>query len=992
MTRIYKGGGADRRYQASTRDRKYSPTQASNNTQKIQQQGQRVLDDLDTLRRERERLDATSNLEQSLSDKAAELTLRQEQLAESGQFKLTQLKESFLLSNEQLTEKQRLQTQQAFDKATFQLEQLGDSQKLKREQFNENQALAAKDREERFDLGLSARGQSAQFAVDNAHLQASQTVEQANARVMMTAISSLVNFGLNAYQHHANQQEKLAKQQTELDALSWLFSPEGNAVTPSGEINQVVTTQRAQQQIEIAEEQAIQKVAGGNTIEAENIRQPNADATMYRNLRQASVGDAALNFQPEFERFISDPSTVINGRTLASINNRPELWEYLKGAAVELTKQFGVSGKEAHAMVVQYGTAVRGSVNAAYQNLGAQVAAAAKQERYDAGLHNATNLMQGDNHQIAWEVARSSYETSGLADGLSHRQINDAVFEDLVRRADNPNDLLDVLKNGKGTEFRKQRVYSDMVQKEINRRADLDDASFQVQQTIVNNQIKEISLNTTELLMKTADPAESYQIRQDAIAQLSELGPLAYDEINRLAGKGKNNMNVYRSLLNGFYTGDPPSTDDITEQYLSEAITTEQKETLMNMGLRADQIYQTIERVGLPTVEKQLEAAVMLGLTSHELGIDATERKGIAAGIVANMLPEVEAQVKMFVLNNPEANNAEIQKGVADIMQNASLKIFDTKNGGKGLVYQETGTKRVFYKYDTSKVAPVILNPVTGKAQRVYIEHSAQDIPDGAKVDDIYLSEAQLLKAVEVWNSGRQTYSARIKELSSKLGVSPTLFVRKQAIAGGYPSIEEIKLLPAQQAAEMNYKIDPELQSTLDVIGKYESDSVGGYEAINQIGINGGYGVLGYSGDIRNMPQHGGKALTSMSIAEIMDLQAPTTQSNESWIEEGRLHAVGRYQFIGPTLASIVNKTGIDVNEKFTPEVQDYLAGYLLADASNGIEQWMGPKAYATPEERAVVENSRRRLQEAYRILRSPMSTQTQISRAKKTVGNPFYA
>ena len=45
----------------------------------------------------------------------------------------------------------------------------------------------------------------------------------------------------------------------------------------------------------------------------------------------------------------------------------------------------------------------------------------------------------------------------------------------------------------------------------------------------------------------------------------------------------------------------------------------------------------------------------------------------------------------------------------------------------------------------------------------------------------------------------------------------------------------------------------------LDVLGKYESDGVGGYNAVNQIGIKNGRGVLGYSGDYRNL---GSKPLT----------------------------------------------------------------------------------------------------------------------------------
>ena len=55
----------------------------------------------------------------------------------------------------------------------------------------------------------------------------------------------------------------------------------------------------------------------------------------------------------------------------------------------------------------------------------------------------------------------------------------------------------------------------------------------------------------------------------------------------------------------------------------------------------------------------------------------------------------------------------------------------------------------------------------------------------------------------------------------------------------------------------------------LDIIGKYESDSVGGYNAINQIGTNDGRGVMGYSGDIREMSQHGGRPLTDFTGGDL---------------------------------------------------------------------------------------------------------------------------
>ena len=160
------------------------------------------------------------------------------------------------------------------------------------------------------------------------------------------------------------------------------------------------------------------------------------------------------------------------------------------------------------------------------------------------------------------------------------------------------------------------------------------------------------------------------------------------------------------------------------------------------------------------------------------------------------------------------------------------------------------------------------------------------------------------------------------------------------------------KALEPTNISTFNPNITELDRQKLDIIGKYESDPVGGYNAINQIGIAGGRGVLGYSGDISKMTQHGGKSLTDFSVGQIIDLQADpgNSMSNADWIKSGKLHAVGRYQFIGPTLKSEVQRQGIDLNAKFTPQLQDQLAlGYLNHVGS--ASPWVGPMDKATKDE-----------------------------------------
>lgn len=152
-------------------------------------------------------------------------------------------------------------------------------------------------------------------------------------------------------------------------------------------------------------------------------------------------------------------------------------------------------------------------------------------------------------------------------------------------------------------------------------------------------------------------------------------------------------------------------------------------------------------------------------------------------------------------------------------------------------------------------------------------------------------------------------------------------------------------------------QITPIQRKALNVLAKYESGAAG-YNAVNQIGTKGGRGVLGFSGDITKMSQHGGRSLTDFTIREIKKLQYDNgSLSNSEWIDAGKLHAVGRYQFIGNTLPGVAKRAGIPDDAKFTAKVQDLMALQLMRE--RGISPWVGPSDKATPTERRIVEQAR---------------------------------
>jgi hypothetical protein len=148
-------------------------------------------------------------------------------------------------------------------------------------------------------------------------------------------------------------------------------------------------------------------------------------------------------------------------------------------------------------------------------------------------------------------------------------------------------------------------------------------------------------------------------------------------------------------------------------------------------------------------------------------------------------------------------------------------------------------------------------------------------------------------------------------------------------------------------------------EQALDVIGKYESDPAGGYDAVNQIGTHNGRGTLGYSGPFLRLPGNGVRKLTDLTVQEILDLQYDAGwMTNAQWISAGKLHAVGRYQFIGRTLRSLVYRYRISRNLKFSSELQDMLALLLLRESGPG--NWIGPLDKSTPTEWGLLQSCRR--------------------------------
>lgn len=121
-------------------------------------------------------------------------------------------------------------------------------------------------------------------------------------------------------------------------------------------------------------------------------------------------------------------------------------------------------------------------------------------------------------------------------------------------------------------------------------------------------------------------------------------------------------------------------------------------------------------------------------------------------------------------------------------------------------------------------------------------------------------------------------------------------------------------------------------QSTaLGYIKKYESAGSGGYDAMNQGTVPDKTGAAPKSGDSKNIL---GQGITDMTIGEVIRRQDKNLTN-----AEGFIHAAGAYQFTGNTLPGLVQRSGLKMTDKFSPQNQDRLAVQLASE--RGAQPWL---------------------------------------------------
>jgi len=220
--------------------------------------------------------------------------------------------------------------------------------------------------------------------------------------------------------------------------------------------------------------------------------------------------------------------------------------------------------------------------------------------------------------------------------------------------------------------------------------------------------------------------------------------------------------------------------------------------------------------------------------------------------------------------------------------------------------------------------------------------------------------------------------------------------------AGGGTNIPKYGLVPGFSGGGIVPMSDMQ-RKALDVLAKYESKGSGDYNAINQYGDKEGRGnkytfpdgSTTFAGDYRNAPFNPSKkSLTSLTVGDILKLQYDDgSLSMRQWADQGKLHAVGKYQIIGNTLPGLVDRAKVPLSAKFDEKAQDILALQLMKE--RGINPWVGPSDKALPPERAIVEAARKDPIPTYvkpveKTVAPPVTSAIEPTAEKKSVDDRF--
>ena len=843
-------------------------------------------------------------------------------------------------------------------------------------------------------------------ALNNTVLRAQQAAERANFQAQSKTISGLLSLSqtaLKAGQLYAQEQEANQQYQDQLDA-EFLEPEDGYEL---GEVSF-----KAQESADNAADFSQKQIAIGQaTVEASE-----GDAEVQAELhRDAQKQGAAVNVQRQnayqasnsvgvfLNEFMDSDVTITrpDGSTFtpATAESEADLRAALNIAKREFATGAGIEKMNRAAVQRNLIPATSTATKAILRERGKQIREAQEQAALDSVSGTLIDgVLAGEDPRTLFDEAFAGLVgVGGRTKGQASKDALAGLLDSIVKEGSQGD--FDALKEytlssghtlGKGVTGQMIREAEDKFLDRIHN----DNVRTDRAAKVTLDGYKEDRYR--ELIEAGADPEKIRAVEEKYIGLARELG-------------GADALKFEKSIMAGGTSDSTVAFDLLMDQAQQGDLTEEDVRDAFDAGiLNSTQLNSLTAIVG--NEAKELDAKVK----PHEPAIKrlaksvTTEAFGESMNLMGGSKDEnaaiedditrtITARVREFISLNP---GIEQDPGrISQYADKVKTDILNNINNQKALA-EERGIDYNYRFSSTPSLAAAKLkvqtSEVTGRKVRDFRQLSTYDLQqaqfnntdddktnDINPVSDILFNRKDILQYAELYREGGMAaLPDRVKVVAGAVGdMNPRVLIEQQAQAHGI-SVDLKSYIREAQAKGLNLDDLPTPdrieEEALNVIGTYESDGAGGYDAVNQYGAEGGHSTgaeLGmYSGRFSQMSQHGGRELTSMTLQEIMDLQSDDgSLTNDQWRDAGRLHAVGRYQFIGSTLKAIVQQSGIDPNTQFTPEVQDAMALYLLRTATSGIGQWVGPATHATVSEKEIVR--------AARLLESGKATKAQLVR-----------
>ena len=906
------------------------------------------------------------------------------------------------LQREQQADSLALGAHQQAQKGFLSLQQTAEQAELSMDQMYEKNTLEQNQLNEQLTMGLEMSA-----------LKAQGQMQQARLKFAGTVIQGLLNFG----KVYADLETERAANQKILDSGAWAFTNDYQV-----EYGGKAIVQREQQQLqaEVADELSIVQAAPGDVVTQEQLRgELGVDLTTQRFTNQLEVGEAAASIGFDLTRAYHDPNfkiTMPDGRKISAFEaqNLQEFQYVINALAQAVTAQYGLKAyADDVAAVQQYVPKLEAARNALYKTEGTKFISALENNRETTGYQKtAQYLANTGDVGGAWAQFYHAAAYSGKYDG-DQQKITKAAVEAFVEYASDGQ--LRALRKERvfegGPTFAKDKRFNKLIDEAIidkNRRIHALHTSFE---NVAKAQVGQATNQfTADLIDAGTDQTkiEAAHLKYETtLKQLANSGSIKArtELLTQLYAPNNYSPVNFHQLRERIANGDLPTEAEAQQMLRENRINPTEFNALKKLGFATAEDFA--KHFGGKDAKKAADGnvnfIVATALQEELSGLVGGDFKNQQiAPIVDDVLKRRDNYLRTLLETNGGSMEPSefLQMGENWLAKNVPLLVKNvTFDADTGIIkgYQRTGLSQsditqfqVGNAENGFKGLATFANPYTSKDSVRLDNLSNVQLSTYKRYHIIKFDSDQILTteerdaAIKAYLLPDGIYPPSVTAKALALDVNVDDLVKNQAKAVGYtlearPQRQPPTFDSEASARTFSQASSPVERRALDIIGKYEADGAGGYNAVNQGGADGGRTVLGYSGDFRQMPQHQGKALTSMTVGEIMALQYNDGSDWDSWFARGKLHAVGRYQFTGRTFANVVKQLGIKPEQQFTPALQDAMALHLLRTARNGLHQWIGPADHATQQERQFINEAR----DMNRILRKPMATAAQVRRVK---------